>query len=841
MKQVRLTKSQSNYLKLFFYSIFILLLNCNFIYSQTLNPNKLYTISIKSAKGKVLNVTAKSKSNGAKITSYNLNSEDAANQQFYVKSAGKGYYYFFNKNSNKVIDANKTTSSVSQWAYHGGDNQKWKLVPKPEGYYCIQNKYTSKYFDITSKGSLIQFGFHGGNNQQFKFQTASTVNTPVVNNTTTKSPKNIFFPSKTNSKFRNGLNAYANNDGWNSKKHFRTVSDFNGDSHMDLIGFGDHSVYVSYGNSKMEFVAAKTITKEQFTGKQGWNSEVNERLVVDLNGDNRVDLAGFSKFGLAVSYQLPNGSLKKSETAKGSEEFGNGNYWSAKKHVRTLADVNNDGYMDIIGFGDANTYIALGTKYGTFGKGIAFHGFCTSDGWDAKKHERLVADVNNDGKKDLVGFGENAVYAAFGNGNGTFQKGINILNNFSAAQGYNTTVHKRQVADINADGKQDLIAFADHKIYVALGKGNGVFSKAKPATGVMSANSGWRSDKHNRWAIDINNDNKVDLVGFGDKGVTIAFSKSSSNTINYNHIVTPRAAFSSKNWMSDIKDNINLKDLTIPGTHDSGADYGCPDYSYSKYGKCQDMTISQQLEAGVRYLDIRLKYNKNEDKLRIQHGKCYQEDHFGKVLSDIKNFFTKNPTEAIIMRIKDEDDDTDAAIFTNRFNQYIRNYSNIIYNGTDIPNLGTARGKIIIVDFSYKFNNYHPHGSQITPKGEWYYDGENKYDRWSLNWEQMVNCNSSNEPRSKLWFSAFNQNGLNWDVDDVNSFFESATNVIGGALTTTATPRDISEYMIPKLEQDLNKPEYKKGTFGMVVLDFPSKKLIRQLIETNNIPSKRKY
>ena len=819
--------------------ILLMLFCCSLIYGQSPSPNKIYNIHVKSASGKILDLKDGNKNNGAKIVPEKIASSKAA--KFYIKNAGSGYYYIYNATSKKVIDANKTTSSVSQWSYHGGDNQKWKLVPKSGGYYCIQNKKTGKYLDLSSKGSLIQYGFHGGNNQQFKFQTASTVNTPVVNNTITKSPKNIFFPSNYNLKVRNGLVAYTNNDSWNSKKHFRTVSDFNGDGHMDLVGFGNHTVYVSYGNSKMEFAAAKTIFTTEFTNKQGW-TEANERFVVDLNGDNRVDLAGFHKFGLAVSYQLPDGTLQKRDIAKGSEAFGNGNGWSAKKHVRTLADVNNDGYMDIIGFGDPNTYIALGTKYGTFGKGIAFHGFCTkcSSGWDTIKHERLVADVNNDGKKDLVGFGDNAVYAAYGNGDGTFQKGRNILNDFSAKQGYNTTVHERQVGDINADGKQDLIAFGDHKIYVALGKGNGVFSKAEPATGEMSKAKGWRSDKHNRHAIDMNNDNKVDFVGFGDKGVTIAFSKSSSSNLNY-HIVSPRALFSPENWMSVIKDNINLKDLTIPGTHDSGADYGCPDYSYSKYGKCQDMTISQQLEAGVRYLDIRLKYNKNEDKLRIQHGKCYQEDHFGKVLSDIKNFFTKNPKEAIIMRIKDEDDDTDAAIFTNRFNQYIRNYSNIIYNGTDIPNLGTARGKIIIVDFSYKFNAYHPHGSQITPKGEWYYDGENKDDRWSLNWEQMVNCNSSNEPRSKLWFSAFNQNGLNWDVDDVNSFFESATNVIGGALTTTATPRDISEYMIPKLEQGLNKPEYKKGTFGMVVLDFPSKKLIRQLIETNNIPSKIKY
>lgn len=802
--------------------ILLFLFSCSLMYGQTLDPNKTYNIYIKSASGKILDLKDGNKNDGAKIVPERIAASKAA--KFYVKSAGSGYYYIYNSTSKKVIDANKTTSSVSQWSYHGGDNQKWKLVAKPGGYYCIQNKKTGKYLDLSSKGSLIQYGFHGGNNQQFKFKT--TTNTPVVNTNTRQSPKNIFFPSNTNSKFRNSLNAYANNDGWNSKKHFRIASDFNGDGHMDLIGFGDHSVYVSYGNSKMEFNSSKTITKEQFTGKQGWNSEANERFVVDLNGDNRVDLAGFSKFGLAVSYQLPNGTLQKSQIAKGSESLGNGNHWTAKKHVRTLADVNNDGYMDIIAFGDNSTYIALGTKSGTFGKGIPFDDFHNKKGYDAKKHERLVADVNNDGKKDLVGFGDNAVWAAFGNGNGTFRKTVKIFNDFHHLKGYTTTVHERQVGDINADGKQDLIAFADNKIYIALGKGNGVFSTAQSATVEMSKAKGWTAAKHHRWAIDMNNDNKADLVGFGDKGVSIAFSKSSGNNVDYKHNVYPRVAFSPKNWMSDIKDDIKISEISIPGTHDSGADYGC-DGVPDELALTQNWTITQQLENGIRYLDIRCR--RTGTTFSIHHDKCYQKMQFGDVLKDIKTFFAKNPSETIIMRLKQEHDATDGS---EKFEEIFKKYyvANDWYVGASIPKLKDVRGKIVLID-----------NASMDDKGIDWADANQLIDRQ----DKYYHANYKNRlPSFTTQFNkAKNGSKISFNHTSGTSLDESALGVLSGVGsvigTVKGTPKDFANYMLPQLKKLLINSE--KRNHGIIIMDFPTQEINNYIIKSNDRNEVRKY
>ena len=61
-------------------------------------------------------------------------------------------------------------------------------------------------------------------------------------------------------------------------------------------------------------------------------------------------------------------------------------------------------------------------------------------------------------------------------------------------------------------------------------------------------------------------------------------------------------------WMSYIHDDTKISDISIPGTHDSGATHSIFDVS----GKCQDLTIKQQLNVGTRFFDLRLQLVKEE-------------------------------------------------------------------------------------------------------------------------------------------------------------------------------------------------------------------------------------
>lgn len=164
-------------------------------------------------------------------------------------------------------------------------------------------------------------------------------------------------------------------------------------------------------------------------------------------------------------------------------------------------------------------------------------------------------------------------------------------------------------------------------------------------------------------------------------------------------VTTSALSLTSTGWMGALADNINLAQLSIPGTHESGARYE----PISGTAKCQNLAIGDQLNTGVRFLDIRCR-NIN-DSFAIHHGSIYQNLNFTDVLKACKSFFAANPKECIIMSIKEE---YTASGNTLSFEQvFLQNYytpnAGLFYIGTSIPNLGDVRGKIVLLR---RFNAY---------------------------------------------------------------------------------------------------------------------------------------
>ena len=149
--------------------------------------------------------------------------------------------------------------------------------------------------------------------------------------------------------------------------------------------------------------------------------------------------------------------------------------------------------------------------------------------------------------------------------------------------------------------------------------------------------------------------------------------------------------------MSRIPDNTSLAELSIPGTHDSGALHDAP-WPATDSAKNQDKTYREQLDMGVRFLDIR--NNNYGDEFLIYHGIVYQEHKFDHVLEEVDKFLAANPSETIIMGIKKEGADTDS---TRSFEATLMWYmkeshaKDRWYTGTTIPNLGDVRGKIVLI------------------------------------------------------------------------------------------------------------------------------------------------
>jgi len=100
--------------------------------------------------------------------------------------------------------------------------------------------------------------------------------------------------------------------------------------------------------------------------------------------------------------------------------------------------------------------------------------------------------------------------------------------------------------------------------------------------------------------------------------------------------------------MKDIPDNTKFSQLTIPGTHDSCSLFGicC--------ARTQSWTLVEQMRAGIRYFDIRLR--RIDNTLRAYHGFVDQKETFDRILSYAMNFLENNPSESIILEIISEYD-----------------------------------------------------------------------------------------------------------------------------------------------------------------------------------------
>jgi hypothetical protein len=179
-------------------------------------------------------------------------------------------------------------------------------------------------------------------------------------------------------------------------------------------------------------------------------------------------------------------------------------------------DFNNDGYVDLVVYDSAlhTLQVFLGNSSGTFTTGASLATTVYSS-WAKDAAYWMVADINRDGNLDLVNGYTGQVF--LGNGNGTFSAGTTLPS--TVCQGYDLSAYQAAIADVNGDGKPDIvITCAEYSIvYTLLGSGTGTFSTG-PTTNFSAplVNPGIGG-----FALaDFNGDGKPDLFIVGYKGTS---------------------------------------------------------------------------------------------------------------------------------------------------------------------------------------------------------------------------------------------------------------------------------------------------------------------------------
>lgn len=162
------------------------------------------------------------------------------------------------------------------------------------------------------------------------------------------------------------------------------------------------------------------------------------------------------------------------------------------------------------------------------------------------------------------------------------------------------------------------------------------------------------------------------------------------------------------NWMSAIKDSYNLKELSIPGTHETCALYE----PWIGMAKCQSLTLDEQLKEGVRFVDIRCAVSDENTSLLVFHGdkgtSVYQNLNFDQVLDMCESFLNAHPSETILMRLRNEHDDKDQQ-FALLFDKYVNSQVDTKTRRKDLfldqkekdkdvfPQLGACRNHIVLL------------------------------------------------------------------------------------------------------------------------------------------------
>ena len=288
-----------------------------------------------------------------------------------------------------------------------------------------------------------------------------------------------------------------------------------------------------------------------------------------------------------------------------------------------------------------------------------------------------------------------------------------------------------------------------------------------------------------------------------------------------------------KKWMANVSENTPVFTLNLVGTHDCVTRF----VQFSHFSKCQDKNIYQQLEMGIRCLDIRVE--PKESRLKMVHGiaKAFNTpNHFSKqmdmedVLSHCYRFLKENPTETIVFQFKNDSCKYQAQSFDNLYHTYIEKNADMWYLENRQPNMSEVRGKIILIRRCAKSKDKsYPLSAGID------------FSRWQEQNEILpaplkLNTHSSDgmvfivqdrykykpKPRWEECIKPFLDSMGEFNGSFIINYLSTAGGLKG--------PYNNSKHINPRF---MNYPLNNNYYYGMIYTDFPSDKKKKKVVSTN--------
>ena len=341
------------------------------------------------------------------------------------------------------------------------------------------------------------------------------------------------------------------------------LGDFNGDGKADIAipdSLGKTvTIYLNAGGGAFGAPIVTTLNIDNTLGETILAGDVNE----DGKSDLLVATVAGDQYAI-VLLSNGNGTFTVQPPIPGSFGFFSGE----------ISDLNADGHLDLFLGANGSVWVFLGKGDGTFSPqpiprgsfpgtffgvttgdfngdhhvdGIAedvsgpnssgYFNFFAGDGFGKFANATLTqpptifqmvsidsADINHDGKLDLLVSSGNQAYVVLGNGDGSFQVAENQVRPIPALVPPLNTFMIAQAADLDKDGKPDIVLLdvANGRVELFLNDGSATFPDGSNPPYVLQVH---RVSNHVETA-DLNGDGLPDFVvsNFNDKTMTIFLS-----------------------------------------------------------------------------------------------------------------------------------------------------------------------------------------------------------------------------------------------------------------------------------------------------------------------------
>ncbi|KAM6080427.1 1-phosphatidylinositol phosphodiesterase-like isoform 1-T1 [Theristicus caerulescens] len=259
----------------------------------------------------------------------------------------------------------------------------------------------------------------------------------------------------------------------------------------------------------------------------------------------------------------------------------------------------------------------------------------------------------------------------------------------------------------------------------------------------------------------------------------------------------PQPAACCPDWMAGLPDALPLSRLSIPGTHDSLSLFG------GRRLRCQSWGLEAQLAAGVRFLDVRCKLARGE--LHVYHLCTSQRASLRGVLRRTLRFLHTHPSEAVLMRIKEELPIFPRPGFAGRLHRcLLEEGQGRVWCREEVPTLGQARGKIVVLEALVREVLGIPY-EQLSISDAWNVLSLER--KWAQVQRHLERAAGGDPATMHLTFCS------------------------GNGLFTC--PEEVARFVNPRCYQHLRRRRGQTVRWGVVIMDFPGAGLLQLIVESN--------